>query len=68
MARKPRRQIPGKILPMVCLRLLFCLPVAVALAAGPAIRIEKPMAPPAWALAERALLKAHADAAREFAQ
>jgi len=53
---------------MVCLRLLCCLPVTVALAAGPAIRIEKPMTPPAWALAEGALLKAYADAAREFAR
>ena len=48
--------------------MLFCLPAGVVLAAGPAIRIEKPMEPPAWALAERVLLKAYADAAREFAQ
>ena len=52
---------------MVSFRLLCCLPVAAALTAAPAIRIEKPMAPPAWALAERALFKAYADAAREFA-
>ena len=37
------------------------------LAAPPAVRIEKPMAPPEWALAERALLKAYAEAAGEFA-
>ena len=37
------------------------------LAAPPAIRIEKPMPPPDWALAERALLKAYAEAATEFA-
>src|SRR4029453_19440880 len=30
-------------------------------------RGEKPMGPPAWALAERALLKAYTDAAAEFA-
>ena len=35
-------------------------------AAPPSIRIEKPMAPPDWALAERALLKAYAEAAAEF--
>ncbi|HRJ50033.1 MAG TPA: type III pantothenate kinase, partial [Phycisphaerales bacterium] len=36
-------------------------------AAPPVIRIEKPQAPPDWALAERALLAAYADAAEEFA-
>lgn len=38
-----------------------------AILAAPAIRIDTPQAPPAWALAERALLKAYSDAAREFA-
>jgi len=35
-------------------------------AAPPSVRIEKPMPPPDWALAERALLKAYAEAAAEF--
>jgi hypothetical protein len=39
---------------------------ASAFCAGPLVRIEKPMPPPDWALAERALLKAYADAATEF--
>ena len=37
------------------------------LASPPVIRIDKPMAPPDWALAERALLKAYGEAAAEFA-
>lgn len=40
--------------------------LAQSLDAAPPIRIDKPMPPPAWALAERALLKAYADAAAEF--
>ncbi|MCC6538018.1 MAG: hypothetical protein IT162_10735 [Bryobacterales bacterium] len=50
-------------------RLLLFLFAALGLAAAtPAtIRIDKPMAPPDWALAERALLKAYAEAAEEFA-
>ena len=52
---------------MVSLRLLYCLPAAAALTAAPALRVERPMPPPAWALAERALLEAYADAARVFA-
>ncbi|MCX6636264.1 MAG: hypothetical protein NT090_14465, partial [Acidobacteria bacterium] len=31
------------------------------------VRVERPMPPPGWALAERALLRAYGDAAREFA-
>jgi hypothetical protein len=37
------------------------------LAAPPVVRVDKPMSPPDWALAERALLKAYAEAAVEFA-
>jgi len=48
-------------------RLLLLTISTVLLAAPPSIRIEKPMAPPDWALAERALLKAYTDAAAEFA-
>lgn len=33
---------------------------------GPVIGVDKPMPPPAWALMERALLKANSDAARAF--
>jgi hypothetical protein len=36
-------------------------------AAQVTIRIERPMPPPHWALAQRALLRAYGDAAREFA-
>lgn len=36
-------------------------------AAPPVVSIDKPMPPPDWALAERALLRAYADAASEFA-
>jgi hypothetical protein len=39
-----------------------------ALAAPPAVVIDKPKAPPAWALAQRSLLKAYADAATEFTE
>ncbi len=39
-----------------------------AAAAEPAIVIDNPMPPPAWALLERALLNANAEAAREFAR
>ena len=46
------------------LPLLLAFPL---LAAPPAIRIDAPMPPPAWALAERALLDAYAQAAAEFA-
>lgn len=46
---------------------LVCLLAAEALAAPPVIRIAKPIPPPGWALAERALLKAYAEAATEFA-
>ena len=41
--------------------------IAAAGAAQPRIRIETPMPPPAWALAERALLASYGDAARVFA-
>ena len=36
-------------------------------AASPLIQIDKPQSPPNWALAERALLRAYAEAAEEFA-
>jgi hypothetical protein len=39
---------------------------ALSLSAAPAIRIETPQPPPAWALAERALLRAYSDAALAF--
>jgi hypothetical protein len=42
--------------------------VSAAAAAGePTLVIEKPMPPPAWAFAQRALLRANAEAAQEFA-
>ncbi len=45
-----------------------CLLVAMAASAAEVtVRIDSPMAPPAWALAERALLEANGDAAEEFA-
>jgi hypothetical protein len=44
---------------------VFC---CLALAQAPAIRINSPMPPPAWAVMERALLKANSDAARAFYQ
>jgi hypothetical protein len=47
---------------------LACCLVASALAASPDVRINKPQPPPDWALAERALMKAYADAAAEFAE
>ena len=47
--------------------LLSCVFLAAARAAGPSVSIDKPMPPPAWALAERALLKTYAEAAGEFA-
>ncbi len=50
------------------IRLSACgLLVAAACGAEVAIRLERPMPPPGWALAERALLEAYGDAAREFA-
>ncbi|MFN7545153.1 MAG: hypothetical protein ACK5TN_20440, partial [Acidobacteriota bacterium] len=44
---------------------VFC---CLALAQAPAMRINSPMPPPAWAVMERALLKANSDAARAFYQ
>ena len=44
-----------------------CLALS-ALAAPPTARIMTPKPPPDWALAERALLEAYADAAAEFAE
>jgi hypothetical protein len=49
------------------LTLLACCLVPATIAAPPAVKVDKPMAPPAWALAERALLKAYTEAAAEFA-
>ncbi len=48
------------------MRLLLLLSIGVA-SAQTAVVITKPLAPPAWALAERAVLKAGAEAAKEFA-
>jgi len=45
------------------LMLSACL---VASAQGPVLKVESPMPPPAWAVLERALLKANSDAARAF--
>ncbi len=36
------------------------------LAQGPVLKVESPMPPPAWALMQRAVLKANSDAARAF--
>mgnify|MGYP003351836550 CR=1 FL=1 len=43
--------------------LVLILAAVTAFAAPPVVRIEKPMAAPDWALAERGLLKAYAEAA-----
>jgi hypothetical protein len=49
------------------LRLLCLLVVGLGLSGqGPVLKVEKAMPPPAWALMERALLKANSDAARAF--
>lgn len=48
------------------MRLLLGLWIGVA-SAQTTVVITKPLAPPAWALAERAVLKAGAEAAKEFA-
>jgi hypothetical protein len=52
------------------MRVLFAVLIlsSVAVAAGPAVVIERPMPPPDWALAERALLVANAEAAAAFAE
>jgi hypothetical protein len=42
--------------------------VSVATATDAVVVIDEPMAPPAWALTERALLEANAEAANEFAE
>ena len=49
---------------------LLCLLAAVslAMAQGPVLKVDTPMSPPAWALMERALLKANSNAARAFYQ
>jgi hypothetical protein len=50
------------------LRTLSLLLAATTLAAAPpVVKIDKPMAPPDWALAERALLRAYSEAAEAFA-
>ena len=46
---------------------LTCFLVPWSVSAQVAIHVEQPMTPPAWALLERAVLKANADGAREFA-
>lgn len=49
------------------LRLAACgLMLAAACGAEVAIRIDRPMPPPNWALSQRALLQAYGDAAKEF--
>src|SRR5881275_566767 len=58
----------NRLLTAACLATYAIVPVFV-LAAGAdesAIRIDSPMAPPAWALLERELLKANAAACEEF--
>ncbi len=50
----------------VKLAALFFL-AACLFGAGPTVVITKSMSPPAWALAERALMEANAEAAKEFA-
>ncbi|MCX6611358.1 MAG: hypothetical protein NTW74_10970 [Acidobacteria bacterium] len=48
-------------------RLLCLIATATILSAqGPVLKVDSPMPPPAWALMERALLKANSDAARAF--
>jgi hypothetical protein len=46
--------------------LVFLVLVPQSRAAEPAISIDTPMSPPAWALLERELLRANTDACREF--
>jgi hypothetical protein len=46
---------------------LSCVLLIPAFAAGPSVKIEKPMPPPAWALAQRVLLRVNVEAAQEFA-
>ncbi|MBI3866156.1 MAG: hypothetical protein HY290_30115 [Planctomycetia bacterium] len=46
--------------------LLIVFPASSAHAAEPTISIDTPMSPPAWALLERELLRANAEACREF--
>jgi hypothetical protein len=46
---------------------LLLATAAVTFGAGPVVRIDRPLPPPDWALAERALFDAYGDAAREFA-
>ncbi|MBK9167620.1 MAG: hypothetical protein IPM24_09175 [Bryobacterales bacterium] len=48
------------------IRLVFALCLAAMTAPAEVIRIDTPMAPPEWAHAQRALLKASVDAAEEF--
>src|SRR5437762_10624406 len=50
------------------LSLLLVSVAPAALGAEPTIKIETPMAPPAWALLERELLRANAAACEEFFQ
>src|SRR5512140_1918418 len=64
-----RAAIWDKITPMIK-SLPWIAPPLLLAALCPAqvvVRVERPMPPPAWALAERALLQAYGDAAREFA-
>ncbi len=49
------------------LAILFCLAVPSPCRAEPLVTIDKPMAPPAWALVQRALLEANAEAALQVA-
>jgi hypothetical protein len=47
--------------------IVFLASTIVACGAAPALRIDRSMPPPGWALAERALFDAYGDAARAFA-
>ena len=55
-----------QISPVLTLLFLELATAAGAFAAQPAIHIDTPMAPPAWALLERELLRANAAACEEF--
>lgn len=51
---------------LLSLPISLLLPLALASAQGPVIKVDTPQAPPPWALMERALFKANSDAAKEF--
>lgn len=45
---------------------ILLLTCCLTLAQGPVLKVDSPLPPPAWALLQRALLKANSDAARTF--